>query len=184
MPIRDRILDNAAVLFAEFGYNATSVRDIAAALGITAPALYHHFRSKEDLFCATHARGIDTILQAAEEAIAGHSDPWDRLEAAAAAHCSALLGSSRYRTIITPQFPSISESARLELVAQRDSYEKLFKAMIADLGLPPGIDPTMFRMHLMGALNWTTTWYRDGGPIAPAEIGRSVVRLLRMAVGR
>lgn len=182
VPIRNKILDQAASLFASNGYDSTSVRDIAAAVGITAPALYNHFRSKEELFCATHARGMATIMRAVETAIERASTPWDRIEAAAAAHCASLLGSDGYRTIITPQFPKFSDESRQELVAQRDAYEQLVKRLIDDLKLPASVDPSIFRMHLLGALNWTTTWYHDGGAATPDEIGRSIVRLLRQAI--
>lgn len=182
VPIRHKILDQAASLFADHGYDATSVRDIAAAVGITAPALYNHFRSKEELFCATHARGMATITRAVEAAIDRAATPWDRLEAAGAAHCTSLLGSTGYRTIITPQFPKFSKEARQELVAQRDSYERLVKRLIDDLQLPDNVEPSIFRMHLLGALNWTTTWYHDGGAATPDAIGRSIVRLLRQAI--
>ena len=182
VPIRNRILDQAATLFADRGYEATSVRDIAAAVGISAPALYNHFRSKEEIFCATHARGMETITCAVEEALKGAATPWDRLEVAASAHCASLLGSSGYRTIINPQFPKVSDRARNELIAQRDAYEQLIRRLIADLALPESVDAAMFRMHLLGALNWSDTWYRDGGATTPEGFGRSVVGLLRQAV--
>jgi AcrR family transcriptional regulator len=53
---RDRILDIALDLFTEKGYENTSLRDIADAMGFTKAAIYYHFRSKEDIFMALHMR--------------------------------------------------------------------------------------------------------------------------------
>ena len=54
---RDRILDTAEALFAERGFAGTAVRDIAAAVGLTAASLYNHFAGKEALYAAVLERG-------------------------------------------------------------------------------------------------------------------------------
>ena len=60
-PLRDRILDAALMQFATRGYDATSVREIVAAVGCTKPALYYHFGSKEDLFLELVRSRIDGL---------------------------------------------------------------------------------------------------------------------------
>lgn len=59
---RQRILDVAARLFTEKGYAATSVRDIAKALGIANPSLYYHFKSKAEILDAVLLRSTESIL--------------------------------------------------------------------------------------------------------------------------
>lgn len=184
MPLsgREQLLDAAAALFGAKGFDGTSVREIGAAVGMSAPALYHHFASKEDIFCATHEKGMRVILEAVEAALSSRTDPWDRLEAAAIAHCNALLVADGYRTIITPQFPDVSGEIRAKLIGQRDAYEVLTRRLIADLPLAPDVDHAMVRMHYLGALNWTTMWYRPGGDLTPRDIARQVVRHLRHGI--
>lgn len=179
---REQILDAAAKLFGAKGYDATSVREIGAVLGFSAPALYHHFSSKEDLFFATYERGIAIITAATMEAISVDNDPWVALEAVAVAHCEALLGADGYRAIISPHFPNVTPEIRTKLVRQRDCYETLIKDLIARLDLPPHIDPLIFRMQFLGSLNWTTTWFRHGGRICPTMIARQIVRAMRDGV--
>ena len=58
----ERILDAAEQLFAERGYGATTLRDVAAAVGIRNPSLYNHFSSKESLYAAVLERGIRPVL--------------------------------------------------------------------------------------------------------------------------
>lgn len=176
---RQQILVEAARLFAAKGFEATSVRDIANATGILAGSLYYHFASKEELFVAVHAAGMAILIRTAQEAIRDVSDPWDRLAAAAAAHCTALLESSDFMLLVVPNFPKSIGQYRDELVRQRDEYEAIISAVVAGLDLPANIDPRLFRLHFIGALNWTQSWYRPASGLTPAEIGRQLVAMLR-----
>ena len=70
---RARILDIALELFAEHGYEKTSLREIADRLGVTKAALYYHFRTKEDILAGI----VDTMSAPIEEAIAwGREQPY------------------------------------------------------------------------------------------------------------
>lgn len=78
---RDRILDTAEALFAEKGLAATSVRDIASAVGLTAASLYNHFEGKEALYAAVLERGIRPLVIVLE-GLANQPDPDARPDAA------------------------------------------------------------------------------------------------------
>lgn len=72
---KNEILDAAAVLFAEKGFDDTSVADIIDAVGIAKGTLYHHFKSKEDIMDALIARQAGVVLSAAREAAGDKSIP-------------------------------------------------------------------------------------------------------------
>lgn len=72
---RDRILDTAEALFAERGFAATPVRDIASAVGLTPAALYNHFEGKEALYAAVLERGIRPLIGVLEELAASEPGP-------------------------------------------------------------------------------------------------------------
>lgn len=181
---RQQILVEAARLFAAKGFEATSVRDIAHATGILAGSLYYHFASKEELFVAVHAAGMEILIRTAQAAIRDVADPWDRLAAAAAAHCTALLESSDFMLLVVPNFPKSIGQYRDELIRQRDAYEGIISDVVAALDLPAAIDPRLFRLHFIGALNWTQSWYRPASGLTPAEIGRQLVTMLRPGTTR
>jgi hypothetical protein len=61
----------------------------------------------------------------------------------------------------------------------RDGYEKRFVELVAALPLAAATDRSLWRLQLLGALNWTPTWYRPGGREAPAGIARALVAALR-----
>lgn len=175
---RDALLAAAAAVIAARGYDATSMRDIAQEAGMQPGSLYYHYASKDELFVAVHEAAIAAIVAAVEAAVVAHADPWARMEAAAAAHLEALLGSRSTATIVSPDFPVNSAKVRARLVAQRDAYERRFHALVEALPLPRGTDRATVRLMLLGALNWTPRWYRRGRK-SPGEIGRAFVRLLR-----
>jgi AcrR family transcriptional regulator len=177
---RQKVLAAASDLFATKGFEATSMRDIAAAAGLMSGSLYYHFASKEELYVAVQDASVSKIFDAVRAAIADVTDPWDRLEAAAVAHCEALLGRTGFRVLVTPMFPpGLDRSVRKRLVAQRDHFERMIEDVIAALPLPDDIDRRIFQKHYLGALNATGVWYSPEGDFGPDEIGRQIVRALR-----
>jgi AcrR family transcriptional regulator len=176
---RQQIIAEAAKLFVKNGFDGTSIREIAAVSGILSGSLYHHFSSKEEIFVAVHAAGIDILVNSVRAATEGIKDPWDRLAAAASAHCIAVLESGAFMVLVQPAFPASIGSYRDTIVQQRDRYEKLIGELVAELDLPAEINRVIFRLHFLGALNWAQTWFRRDGKIKPGEIGRQLVMMLK-----
>jgi len=165
-------------LFGVKGYENTSVRDIAAAIGILPGSLYHHFESKEELLVAVYSLGVSQILEAVTAAIAGQDDPWARLEAACVAHMQTLLVKDSYAAAVISHLSFNSLPKQDSLVELRDRYESVFKGLIDRLPLPAGIDRRIFRLGLLGSMNWAIVWYRPGSE-SPASIARKLLVPLR-----
>jgi AcrR family transcriptional regulator len=169
---RRDILDQAAHLFGARGYAHTSMRDIAAAVGIMPGSVYYHFPSKEALLAAVHAEAIDHAIATISTAIAPYTDPWDRMEAAAIAHLNLLLTSGTLAAVVA------EGRGRNMLVHERDRYEAVFRDLVAGVTLPPSVQAGPFRLALLGALNWALTWYRpDGNP--PEVVARDLFAIFR-----
>lgn len=176
-----QILDEAAHLFGERGYHATSIRDVAAAVGMLPGSLYYHFESKEDLLIAVYEKGIKHISDAVIELISGQTDPWKRLEAACIAHLEALLRDKDYGQVIVRVLPSDVPKARARLIDLRDEYEELFTDLVGALKLHPGVDRRYLRLMLLGALNGAMGWYHEDKD-TPRTIARRFLRLLKEAL--
>ena len=172
------ILDEAARLFRARGFHGTSVRDIVAAVNMLPGSLYYHFATKEALLAAVYAEGVRRISEAVGAAIAGKRGPWERLEAAAIAHLEALLQESDYAQVVIRVRPSDAPSVEGELVELRDDYERLFVELVQALPLARGTDRRSLRLMLLGALNWSQTWFHPGRD-SPRAIARRFVGLLR-----
>lgn len=174
---RQVLINEAARLFGNNGYENTSMRDIATAVGILPGSLYHHFPSKEELFVAVYSFAVSQSLNALNTAIANRKQqPWARLEAACVAHMQGLLDVNRFAAVLVSHV-SVTRLPE-QVVTLRDSYEAIFKDLIADLSLPAGVDQRIFRLGLLGAMNWAITWYRPGGE-TPASIVRKLLNIIR-----
>ncbi len=173
---RPLVEEAAARLFATHGFHGTSLRDIAREVGMLPGSIYCHFASKTDLLIAVYEAGVNRILDRVEQALEAGGGPWDRLERACRAHLEVLLEDSPYAKVVIRVLPGDAPEVAAELTRLRDRYEARFTALVEDLALKR--DPAQFRLMLLGALNWTQTWYRPGRA-NPAEIAGHYVRLLR-----
>jgi AcrR family transcriptional regulator len=174
-----RLLDEAAHAFALRGYAAASVREIVGPVGMLPGSLYCHFATKEALLVAVYKEGVERIGAAVDAAVAALDEPWQRLEAACVAHLSSLLDQTDYSQVVIRVRPSDAPAAEDELIALRDSYEKRFARLVAALPLARPTDRTLLRLMLVGALNWSQTWYREGRGTSPEKIARRFVGLLK-----
>jgi TetR/AcrR family transcriptional regulator, cholesterol catabolism regulator len=142
--------------------------------------MYHHFRSKEDLFATVHAEGFRQLHEAVDRALQGRTGPWKRLEAAIAAHLNELVKHTDIPGVTGASlFHAAPAGLQRRLNRERNAYENRFRDLIAALPLPPDVDQTLLRLTLLGAMNWTRTWYRPGKK-TPAEIAHHLVdKILR-----
>lgn len=179
MLTREHLLAVAVREFSRKGFARTSIRDIAQAAGIQPGSVYHHFASKDDLFVAAHSAGMREVTRLVEAATARSRDPWERLEIAFTVHIRHLI-SGNDLTVWTGASLFLFESPEMQrqLRAERDRFEAVYRRLIADLPLPAGVDRSLLRLQLLGALNWTRTWYRPGKRGA-TEIAAHLVKVLR-----
>lgn len=174
-----QLLDEAARLFRTRGFEGTSMRDIARAVGMLPGSLYCHFETKEALLVAVYIKGVEQISSAVQSAVDRHRDPWDRLEAACVAHLEAILHDDDYAQVVVRVRPADVPVADQSLIDLRNRYEALFSGLVADLPLARGTDRATLRLMLIGAMNWSQVWYRPGGRLVPRTIARKFIALLR-----
>ncbi len=174
-----RLLDEAARLFRTRGFEGTSMRDIARAVGMLPGSLYCHFDTKEALLVAVYVKGVQQITDAVQAAVDKHQDPWERLEAACVAHLEAILHDDDYAQVVVRVRPAEVGAADDSLVDLRNQYESIFGDLIAALPLSRSTDRRMLRLMLVGAMNQSQLWYRPGGRFNPRTIARKFIALLR-----
>ncbi|MBO6520156.1 MAG: TetR family transcriptional regulator [Rhodospirillales bacterium] len=177
---RHGVLDAAAYRFRRQGFAATTMRDIAADAGMLAGSLYYHFKSKTALLIAVHEEGVRRIADAVDAAVAAAdpADPWQRLENALAAHLASLLDGGDYAQVVIRDLPADKPELRATLIELRDDYEQRFRVLVDALPLSRPADAGWVRLMLLGAANWSKTWYRPDGA-GPAEIAANFVRIIK-----
>ena len=179
---RQHVLDAAAELFADRGYHATSIRDIAKGIGASPGAVYAHFGSKAQLLVAVYEEGAGGIGEAVDRAVAVASDAWDCLEAACRAHLETLLEPSPYARVVIRVHPGDIPEIESELIAVRDRYEARFRQPLEALG--DRVEAIWPRLMLLGAMNWAPYWYRPGAGQRPSDIAERFVHILRHGCDR
>jgi len=176
VPRSMHILAVAALLIRERGFESTSLRDIAVRAHIPVGSIYYHFPTKDELFEAVYAEGIRRLQAAIERALARSADPWRRLELACETHLLYLCGGDEFTALAIPtRLPSLSSPVRERVVRLSDAYEESFRQLTDALDTKPRVAKGILRLQLMGALNWTSVWYRHGG----ASLSRIAAQLVR-----
>lgn len=163
---KDTILATAASQFRRRGYERTSVREIAQALGMTSGSLFYHFATKEELLVVIMEEGVRDIMQSVRDGLVGEARLPERLLSMVRSHLKALLGPRLdAMTVLLYEWRSLSPTAQTRVMTLRDAYEALWMAPIneaAALGLVDA-DAVLVRQTVLGALNWTAQWYRPSG---------------------
>ena len=183
-PRREELLAVAARIFSARGYEGASLREICAAAGILPGSMYHHFRSKEDLFVSVHALGFRELNEVVDRALEGKTEPWARLEAAIGAHLTELVGRTDVIAVtVASLFHTAGAPLQRRLNRDREAYEHRFRELVMALPLPADADKSLLRLTLLGAVNWTRIWYRPGKR-TPAQIAHHLVnKVLRRSLG-
>jgi AcrR family transcriptional regulator len=159
---RRDILDATAALLRARGFHGTSIRDIAAGVGMTPGAIYSHFASKTALLLTIYREGVEVISARVDAAIAAAANPRQRLIAACEAHLEILLDQSDYAQVLIRVLPHDVPEVADELTRLRDGYEQRFKRLVDQLTLPRHVSRRYLRLFMLGALNWAQVWYRPG----------------------
>jgi len=182
---REELLDRAGELMAAKGYDGTSMRDIASAVGMLPGSLYYHFESKEALFLALHQRVVAVMEARVSAALAAADDsgfgPWDRLEAAATAHLEGLIETGNLVAIVSPEFLGEREGISAQIRLERRRYEQIFRDLFSALSLPQDVDRTLLRLHLFGALNWAPIWFDTAKGHDARTVARQIMGVFRTA---
>lgn len=173
------LLDAAASQFAAKGYRETTIRDIASAVDMLPGSVYYHFASKQALLLAVYEEGVSRISSRLDEAIAGETDPWRRLQRATEAHLETILDQSDYASVMIRVLPHHVPDLESELIQLRSKYEDRFVSLVAELPLPAHVDRRLLRLMLLGASNWSQIWYRtDSAPVH--DIATAFIEFLRL----
>lgn len=178
---RERILEEAAKLFARSGYDGSSVSDLAAAIGVSKAAIYHYYPTKQDIYDAIILGVLSGLTQNVGQDI-------DRAEGAAARLRAFMVGHARYFEQHHAQFvtmligysgmalPEREDAARL-----RDGYEKRLRELIAQ-GVADGafrpLDVAAAGRAVLSMLNWMVRWYKPGHGDSAETIAAGYFELL------
>jgi TetR/AcrR family transcriptional regulator, cholesterol catabolism regulator len=161
---RQELTRIAARLFAERGYQGTSLADLAAALGVQKPSLYHHIDSKEDLLWEVAGEGAAAFHAALDGVPAGPAP--ERIRLALRAHLAVVAAQLDIATVFTREWRHLQGERHARFRAERRRYEErvrdLFREGVERAELRTDLDVATAGLLFLSAANWAYTWLRPG----------------------
>jgi AcrR family transcriptional regulator len=162
---REELTRIAARLFAERGYQGTSLADLAAALGVQKPSLYHHIDSKEELLWEVAWEGAEAF-HAALDGVPADAPAAERIRLALRAHLAVVGQQLDIATVFVREWRHLSGDRRTRFVSERRRYEErireLFRAGVEESQLRTDLDVGTAALLFLSAANWAYTWLRPG----------------------
>ncbi len=168
----NEIIEAAAEAFRTNGYAATSLEDIASAVGMWKGSLYHYIDSKEDLLFAVVRGPAEEILNQLRELSDTDLPPTEKIRRATRSHVQILNSNFVYASVYLQE---IAGRRKLpEWTAMDREYLNLLESIVRE-GVDSGefsaeTNPRVATLALIGSLNWLTHWYRPGGSLHADEI--------------
>ena len=167
---RQELTRVAARLFAEQGYQGTSLADLADALGIQKPSLYHHINSKEDLLWEVAWEGANAF-HAALDRVPADAPAAERIRLALRGHLAVVAGQLDIATVFTREWRCLEGERHERFVAERRRYEErirdLFREGVEGSELRTDLDVRVAALLFLSAANWAYTWLRPGADTDP-----------------
>lgn len=202
---REDILIAAADVLQRNGYEATTMKDIAASVNLTAASLYHHFRNKDALLLAVLEEGLEQVLSQIEVIAASNLPSAEKLRQMIYAHVTGLTENTavgaamvfEIRSLMGAKEPSPKASAsdhqayqdfvarRALFFKRRDRFEELFRTVIRE-GIDNHsfypVDVGIFTKTMLGAHNWVGVWYKPKGRLSGEQIAGLIADSLLRAL--
>lgn len=159
-------------LFAQYGYAAVSMRQIASQVGVQASAIYQYYPKKQQILLSLLQNHMDGLLGACHEEITAE-DPVDRLEQFARFHIRYNINRPDEVFLSYMELRSLEPEGFATIADLRSKYEAVLKSILRD-GIKSGVmkidDPHVSAMAVLAMLTGVNTWYRSGGRLSQKKI--------------
>ncbi|HMG33643.1 MAG TPA: TetR/AcrR family transcriptional regulator [Blastocatellia bacterium] len=187
----------AAKIICEKGYDATSMNDIADAVGITKAGIYHHIPGKKDLLFRIMTFGMDSLEEQVIVPAREVADPELRLRTIIVNHVKLITSRStpqgyNFVTIVVDEVAGLTAAHRRKINQRKRVYVDLVRDTLRELkaeGKLRDVDLTAAAFSLLGMILWLSRWYSPSGRLSPEQVSREVTKialggLLRESAGR
>ena len=172
------ILRIAAQTFAERGFEATSVRDISKATGVSLSGLYYYFESKQHLLYLIQNAAFGYVVDHLLIRLQGVADPVARLRLLVLNHIEYFLTHPNEMKVLSHEEDALGEPFREKIQVIKRRYYSLaretFNALAED-GIAPGINPRIAVLSLFGMMNWPYKWHKPGVDPDAQELTSAIV---------
>ncbi len=178
---REQIIDVATGLFRQKGYHATSLDDIADAIGFTKPAIYYYFKSKDDILFAIIDDSVDQGLRRIQAVASREASATERMHDLLVENTRVILENLNANTVFYNERGLLSAEHERAIRAREREYTKIVEDLYVE-GVENGefidVDPHIATSTLLGASIWSYRWFDPEGELSIDEIAEGIARIL------
>jgi TetR/AcrR family transcriptional regulator, cholesterol catabolism regulator len=171
---QQEVVEAAARVFHEKGYEATAIQDIADSVGILKGSLYYYITSKEDLLFEVIEGVHEEAMKNLGRTAALDGNALQKIRSFVFTHCLFNAEHLVKMAVFFHDFRSLTGERRQVIVEARDLYDKFLRDLIrqgqAEKIICVDVDPKLSAITILGMMNWIYHWYRPGGELAAEDI--------------
>lgn len=174
---RERTIGAAAELFYRKGYDNTTLDEVAESLGVTKPFIYANFGSKSELLAEICERGVQASSDELDRALAEGLPARATLQLFARRYVLSILGAQKSIAIYIREEKNLEPGEAKRIGKLRRTFVGRLAELLhrgAESGEFTLKDPTMAALAIVGAVSWSTFWYRPEGRLEVAEIAATM----------
>ncbi len=172
------ILLHSARIFAEDGFEATSIRDISRATGVSLSGLYYYFDSKQSLLYLIQNNAFRLIVQRLQGRLESCESPVARLRMLVQNHVEYFLAHPSEMKVLSHEEDALHEPFRQEIAAIKRKYftlaRKIFDDVVAE-SPAPGLNARVAVLSLFGMMNWVYQWHKPASDPGAEELTDTIV---------
>jgi len=181
----DHIYRVAAEIMCRKGYEATSMNDIADAVGLTKAGMYHYIQGKEHLLFEIMTFAMDMVDENVIAPTRDIEDPEERLRALVQRHAGRILEVGGEVTILLEEMWALTPAHRRIIRGRKREYFEMVRQTVQQLaaaGKLRQVDPSVATFSLFGMINWISRWYRRDGKIPKEVVLKDFIELAASSV--
>ncbi len=174
---KEQITETAAKLFRKKGFIATTMRDLAAELGIEAASIYHHVKSKEELLETICFDMANKFIMNAKEVNDIYFNAEEKLRLAIKLHIETITLNQNKSAVFLQEWRNLSEPNLSKFKMLRDQYENQFTIIIIDgenEDIFDFVDKKFAVLSILSTINFVNEWYNPEGKMNAAEIAEKL----------
>jgi AcrR family transcriptional regulator len=182
-PTNERLAEiyrTAAQIILRKGYDATSVNDIANALGMTKAGLYHYINGKKELLFDIMNFGLDELDEEVVTPAASIADTTARLSFIIASHARLVTRGQGAITILVDEITALAPAQNRKITHRKRMYFDCLRETLNQLkaeGKLHDVDTTAATFSLLGMINWLSRWFRQDGALTEEQAAEQLVKI-------
>jgi len=176
----DALLTSAAQVFAERGYHETSMRDLARAADISLAGVYYYVQSKAELLFLIQSRHFDAVIAGMREALAGVTDPVERLSRFIDNHLDYFASHMAEMKVLSHEAGALTGDFLHQVNDKKRTYTRALMDILADVERthgPAHANRRVAAYSLFGMMNWIYNWYDPLGDLGVELLSQNVRRI-------